>query len=57
MPTIFGILLATSGAGYFADALGVAFVSGFTPIYGLFGIIGETAGIFWLLIKGRKLPA
>ena len=57
VPTIFGILLAISGAGYFADALGVAFVSGFTPIYGLLGIIGETAGIFWLLIKGRKLPA
>jgi hypothetical protein len=57
VPTVFGILLAVSGAGYFADALGVAFVDGFTPVYGLFGIIGETAGIFWLLIKGRKLPA
>ena len=55
VPTVFGVLLVISGAGYIADALGVAFVDGFTPVYGLFAIIGETSGIFWLLIKGRKL--
>jgi hypothetical protein len=26
-----------------------------TPMYGLFAIIGETAAISWLLIKGRRL--
>ena len=55
VPTIFGVLLVISGAGYIIDALGVAFVDGFSPVYGLFAIIGETSGIFWLLIKGRKL--
>lgn len=55
VPKIFGILLAISGIGYIIDALGVALVDGFTPIYGLFAIIGETSCIFWLLIKGRKL--
>ncbi|MDP9999593.1 DUF4386 domain-containing protein [Pseudarthrobacter sulfonivorans] len=55
VPKIFGILLAISGIGYITDALGVALVDGFTPMYGLFAIIGETSCIFWLLIKGRKL--
>ena len=55
VPTVFGVLLAISGAGYIADAIGVAFVEGFTPMYGLFAIVGETSAIFWLLIKGRKL--
>jgi hypothetical protein len=55
VPKVFGVLLVISGTGYIIDAIGVAFVNGFTPMYGLFAIIGETAGIFWLLIKGRKL--
>lgn len=55
VPKVFGILLVISGAGYIIDALGVAFVDGFTPLYGLFAIIGETSFIFWLLIKGRRL--
>jgi hypothetical protein len=55
VPKVFGILLAISGTGYIIDALGVAFVAGFTPMYGLFAIIGETSCIFWLLIKGRRL--
>ncbi|MDR6415656.1 DUF4386 domain-containing protein [Pseudarthrobacter sulfonivorans] len=55
VPKVFGVLLAISGAGYIIDALGVAFVEGFAPMYGLFAIIGETSFIFWLLIKGRKL--
>jgi Domain of unknown function (DUF4386) len=55
VPKVFGVLLAISGAGYIIDAIGVALVDGFTPMYGLFAIIGETAAIFWLLIKGRKL--
>jgi hypothetical protein len=55
VPKAFGVLLTISGAGYILDALGVVFVDGFSPMYGLFAIIGETSGIFWLLIKGRKL--
>jgi Domain of unknown function (DUF4386) len=55
IPKVFGVLLFISGTGYIIDAIGVAFIDGFTPMYGLFAIIGETAAIFWLLIKGRKL--
>ena len=55
VPKVFGVLLIISGTGYIIDAMGVAFVQAFTPMYGLFAIIGETAAIFWLLIKGRKL--
>ncbi|PTT61404.1 DUF4386 domain-containing protein [Arthrobacter sp. HMWF013] len=55
VPKVLGTLLAISGTGYIIDAFGVAFVDGFTPMYGLFAIIGETSCIFWLLIKGRKL--
>ena len=52
---IFPILLAVAGVGYIADAIGVAFVDGFAPIFGNFGFVGEIAIIFWLLIKGRRL--
>lgn len=55
VPKVLGVLLVISGAGYIIDALGVALVNGFAPMYGLFAIIGETSCIFWLLIKGRKL--
>jgi hypothetical protein len=55
VPTIFGALLAISGTGYLIDALGVAFVDQFAPLYGMVAIVGETAFIFWLLIKGRRL--
>ncbi|MDQ0121000.1 hypothetical protein J2T22_004213 [Pseudarthrobacter defluvii] len=55
VPKVFGVLLVISGTGYIIDAFGVAFIDAFTPMYGLFAIIGETAAIFWLLIKGRKL--
>ncbi|MFF1254783.1 DUF4386 domain-containing protein [Pseudarthrobacter sp. NPDC058329] len=56
VPKVFGVLLLISGAGYIVDALGVIFMAGFTPVYALFAIIGETSFIFWLLIKGRRLP-
>lgn len=56
MPKIFGILIGIAGLGYIADIIGLTFVAGFAPTFGFFGFIGETAMIFWLLIKGRKLP-
>ena len=57
MPKIFGILIGIAGLGYIADLVGLILVPGFTPVFGLFGFVGETAMIFWLLIRGRKLPA
>jgi hypothetical protein len=56
MPKIFGILIGIAGLGYIADLIGVTFVPGFNPTLGLFGFVGETAMIVWLLLKGRKLP-
>ena len=56
MPSIFGILIGIAGLCYIADLAGLTFVAGFSPVFGLFGFIGETAMIFWLFIKGRRLP-
>jgi len=56
MPNIFGILIGIAGMCYIADLAGLLFIAGFSPVFGLFGFIGETAMIFWLFIKGRRLP-
>ena len=56
MPKVFGILIGIAGLGYIADLIGLVLVPGFTPTFGLFGFVGETAMIFWLLIAGRRLP-
>jgi uncharacterized protein DUF4386 len=56
MPNVFGILIGIAGLCYIADLGGLVLVDGFTPVFGLFGFIGETAMIFWLFIKGRRLP-
>jgi hypothetical protein len=55
MPKIFGILIGIAGLGYIADLIGLTFVPGFSTTFSYFALIGETAMIFWLLIKGRKL--
>lgn len=56
MARIFGILLAVAGMGYLADAVGTLLVDGFTAVFGQFLFVGEVALIFWLLIRGRRLP-
>ena len=57
VPKIFGILLAIAGIGYLADAVGMIFISDFSAVFAQFMFVGEVAIIFWLLIKGRGLPA
>jgi len=57
MARVFGILLAIAGVGYLADAVGMAFVPDFTAVFAQFLFVGEVAIIFWLLTKGRRLPA
>lgn len=54
---IFGILLAIAGVGYLADAIGMVFIPDFTAVFAQFMFVGEVAIIFWLLIKGRRLPS
>ena len=56
IPRVFGILIGIAGVGYIADLIGLVVVPGFSPTFGLFGFVGETAMIFWLLIGGRRLP-
>jgi Domain of unknown function (DUF4386) len=53
---VFGILLGVAGAGYLADAIGMAVIPGFTAVFAQFLFVGEVAIIFWLLIKGRRFP-
>lgn len=57
MARVFGVLLALAGAGYLADAIGVATIPGFTAVFAQFLFVGEVALIFWLLIRGRRLPS
>ena len=56
MHWVFGVLLIIAGLGYIVDG----FVTLLSPDYSLdlamFTFIGEVALIFWLLIRGRKLP-
>jgi len=54
---VFGILLAIAGVGYLADAIGMVFIPDFTAVFATFMFVGEVAIIFWLLIKGRRLPS
>ncbi|WP_130178454.1 DUF4386 domain-containing protein [Cryobacterium sp. SO1] len=56
MARVFGILLALAGAGYLADAIGMATIPGFTAVFAQFLFVGEVTLIFWLLIQGRRLP-
>ena len=56
MARVFGILLALAGAGYLADTVGMATTPGFTAVFAQFLFVGEVAIIFWLLIRGRRLP-
>lgn len=53
---IFGVLLVLSAAGYVVDGVGTLL----TPTYALaisaFTFVGEVAFIFWLLIRGSRLP-
>jgi Domain of unknown function (DUF4386) len=53
---IFGVLLALAAAGYIADAIGMLTVPGFVAIFAGFLFLGELAIIFWLLIRGVRLP-
>ena len=57
MARIFGVLLVIAGVGYLADAIGRAAIPGFTVVFAQFLFVGEVVIIFWLLIKGRRLPS
>ncbi|WP_411720559.1 DUF4386 domain-containing protein [Mycetocola sp.] len=56
MAKVFGILLALAGLSYLADGIGTIFDPDFA-IFAQFLFAGEVVLIFWLLIRGRRLPA
>ena len=52
----FGVLLIISGLGYLVDGFGTLLSPNYSLGLSTFTFIGEVAFIFWLLIRGRKLP-
>ncbi|MBT2523535.1 DUF4386 domain-containing protein [Arthrobacter sp. ISL-28] len=55
MASIFGMLLVINGIGYIADGFAVVLVSDYSFSFAQFVFVGETALIFWLLIRGRRV--
>lgn len=53
---VFGVLLIFSGLGYIVDGFGTLLSPDYSLDLAMFTFIGEVALIFWLLIRGRKLP-
>lgn len=53
---LFGGLLILAGLGYTVDGFGTLLSPNYALGLAMFTFIGEVAFIFWLLIRGRKLP-
>ena len=53
---LFGLLLIIAGLGYIVDGFGTVLIPDYSLDLAVFTFIGEVALIFWLLIRGRKLP-
>jgi len=56
MHWVFGVLLIIAGLGYIVDGFGTLLSPDYSLDLAMFTFIGEVALIFWLLIRGRKLP-
>lgn len=56
IPWFFGALLALSAAGYVIDGFGTLLIPSYALSLGAYTFVGEVAFIFWLLLRGRKLP-
>ena len=55
-PRVIGVLLVLAGLGYLIDKIGAVLVSGYSLEISRFSFVGEAVLIFWLLIKGVRLP-
>jgi hypothetical protein len=53
---IFGVLLVVSGVGYAVDGFGTLLDPTYSFALSTFTFVGEVAFIFWLLIRGSRLP-
>ncbi len=56
MRKILGILIALAALGYIIDGFGKLLSADYDISISMFTFIGEVILIFWLLIKGRKVP-
>lgn len=57
VPAFVGVLLIVAGLGYLADGIGAVLVSGYSANVAQFTFLGEVVLIFWLLSRGRRVPA
>jgi len=53
---LLGLLLIIAGLGYIVDGFGTVLIPDYALDLAVFTFIGELVLIFWLLIRGRKLP-
>ncbi len=56
MPKLLGILLIVASLGYLIDSVGKILLPDYNLTIAAFTFIGEVVLVFWLLIKGSKLP-
>ena len=56
MPKFLGILLIVASFGYLIDSLGKIILPNYNLTIAIFTFVGEWLLVFWLLIKGSKLP-
>lgn len=56
MPKILGVLVMIAGLGYLIDSFGKLLSPNYNANIALFTFIGEVLLIFWLFIKGTRIP-
>ena len=56
IPKVLGVLLMIAGLGYLIDSFGKLLSPNYDANIAMFTFIGEVLLIFWLLIRGTKIP-
>jgi len=56
MPKIVGVLVMIAGLGYLIDSFGKLFSPNYDANIAMFTFIGEVLLLFWLFIKGARMP-
>jgi len=56
MPKFLGVLLIIAFVGYAVDGFGMLLLENYNLTIAMFTFLGEVVLIFWLLIRGTKIP-
>jgi hypothetical protein len=56
MPKLLGILLIVAALGYLVDSVGKILLPDYNLTIATFTFVGEVLLIFWLFMKGSRLP-